>query len=156
VLVFLVVIYVQGFKVELPIKQQNYRGQGSTYPIKLFYTSNMPIILLSALVANLYFFSQVLHKRYPENLLVRLLGQWQTLDNGQSVPIGGLSYFVSPPRNFADVVRDPFHALFYIVFMLAACALFAKTWIELSGSGPRDVARQLRDQKVRRFWGQIT
>ena len=59
VLVFLIVIYIQGFKVELPVKYQNFRGQQSTYPIKLFYTSNMPIILLSALIANLYFFSQV-------------------------------------------------------------------------------------------------
>jgi len=30
-----------------------------SYPIKLFYTSNMPIVLLSALVANVYFISQV-------------------------------------------------------------------------------------------------
>lgn len=45
-------------------------------------------------------------------------------------------------------IFDPFHAVFYITFMLSACALFAKTWIELSGSGPRDVARQLAEQHV--------
>jgi protein transport protein SEC61 subunit alpha len=45
-------------------------------------------------------------------------------------------------------VSDPFHFLFYVIFMLSACALFAKTWIEISGSGPRDVARQLREQKT--------
>ena len=91
---------------------------------------------------------QVLYKRYSDNFLVRLLGRWEETEGGQSVPVGGLSYFVSPPRNFVDVVRDPFHALFYIVFMLSACAIFAKTWIEISGSGPRDVARQLREQKM--------
>jgi protein transport protein SEC61 subunit alpha len=64
------------------------------------------------------------------------------------VPVGGLAYYVSPPRNFTDVLADPFHAVFYIVFMLTACALFAKLWIEISGSGPKDVARQLRDQKM--------
>ena len=32
--------------------------------------------------------------------------------------------------------------------MLTACALFSKTWIEVSGSGPRDVARQLKDQQM--------
>lgn len=147
VLVFLVVIYIQGFKVEIPVKYQNYRGQTGMYPIKLFYTSNMPIILLSALVANLYFFSQLLFRRYPTNILVRLLGRWDDLEGGNR-PVGGLSYYVSPPGSFADVVSDPFHAVFYIVFMLSACALFAKTWIEISGTGPRDVARQMRDQKV--------
>lgn len=59
VLVFAVVIYFQGFRVDLPIKSARYRGQYSSYPIKLFYTSNIPIILQSALVSNLYVISQV-------------------------------------------------------------------------------------------------
>ncbi|KAG7652189.1 SecY/SEC61-alpha family [Arabidopsis thaliana x Arabidopsis arenosa] len=42
------------------------------------------------------------------------------------------------------MATHPFHALFYLVFMLAACALFSKTWIEVSGSSAKDVARQLR------------
>ena len=50
---------LQGFRVDLPIKHARYRGQQSTYPIKLFYTSNIPIILQSALVSNLYIISQV-------------------------------------------------------------------------------------------------
>lgn len=49
----------QGFRVDLPIKSARYRGQYSSYPIKLFYTSNIPIILQSALVSNLYVISQV-------------------------------------------------------------------------------------------------
>lgn len=49
----------QGFRVDLPIKSARYRGQYSSYPIKLFYTSNIPIILQSALVSNLYLISQV-------------------------------------------------------------------------------------------------
>jgi protein transport protein SEC61 subunit alpha len=59
VLVFLIVIYFQGFRVVLPVRSRNARGQQGSYPIKLFYTSNMPIILQSALVSNLYFISQV-------------------------------------------------------------------------------------------------
>lgn len=49
----------QGFRVDLPIKSARYRGQQTSYPIKLFYTSNIPIILQSALVSNLYIISQV-------------------------------------------------------------------------------------------------
>ncbi|KAK7854327.1 protein transport protein sec61 subunit alpha, partial [Quercus suber] len=52
VLVFLIVIYFQGFRVVLPVRSKNARGQQGSYPIKLFYTSNMPIILHSALVSN--------------------------------------------------------------------------------------------------------
>lgn len=66
----------QGFRVDLPIKSARYRGQYSSYPIKLFYTSNIPIILQSALVSNLYVISQMLSVRFSGNFLVNLLGQW--------------------------------------------------------------------------------
>ena len=55
----LLILSLQGFRVDLPIKSARYRGQYSSYPIKLFYTSNIPIILQSALVSNLYMISQV-------------------------------------------------------------------------------------------------
>ena len=55
---------------------------GQSYPIKLFYTSNMPIILQSALVSNLYFISQLLFRRYGGNILVQLLGRWQVRRRG--------------------------------------------------------------------------
>jgi len=90
------------------------------YSIKLFYTSNIPIILQTALVSNLYFFSQLLYKKFGGNILVNMLGQWEEMQNGRTVPIGGLSYYVSPPPTLADVASDPFRALFYIAFILTA------------------------------------
>merc|ERR1711977_520450 len=125
VLVFFVVIYFQGFRVDLPVTYQRVRGQQGSYPIKLFYTSNIPIILQTALVSNLYFFSQLLYRRFKSNMLVNLLGQWQEMDfGGQSIPVGGLAYYISPPHSFADLWEDPLHALFYIAFVLISCALF--------------------------------
>ena len=147
--VFFIVIYFQGFQVELPIKYQKVRGHQSTYPIKLFYTSNIPIILQTALVSNLYFISQILYKRYKTNLIVNMLGQWQETEwGGQSVPVGGLAYYLSPPHSFADMLSDPLHVVIYLTFVLVTCALFAKTWIEISGTSARDVAKQLREQSV--------
>lgn len=149
VLVFLIVIYFQGFRVDLAVKYQKVRGQQGSYPIKLFYTSNIPIILQTALVSNLYFFSQLLYRRFKNNVIVNILGQWQEIDmGGHSVPVGGLAYYISPPNSFADIVDDPIHSLLYITFVLVSCALFSKTWIEVSGSSARDVAKQLRDQQM--------
>mmetsp|Transcript_22058 Transcript_22058/g.53711 ORF Transcript_22058/g.53711 Transcript_22058/m.53711 type:complete len:474 (-) Transcript_22058:76-1497(-) len=149
VLVFLIVIYFQGFRVDLPVKYQRVRGQQGNYPIKLFYTSNIPIILQTALVSNLYFFSQLLYRRFKSNMLVNLLGQWQESDfGGESIPVGGFAYYISPPRTTWDIVSDPLHTLVYLVFVLVSCAMFSKTWIEVSGSSPRDVAKQLRDQEI--------
>ncbi|KAL7556843.1 hypothetical protein ACA910_016317 [Epithemia clementina (nom. ined.)] len=114
VLIFVVVIYLQGWRVNLPVKYQEYRGQEENYPNKLFYTSKMQIILLSSLVSNLYFISQLLYNRAPTNVLVRLLGMWQEPEGGgQKIPVGGIAYCISPPRSLAEIIYDPFHAVFY-------------------------------------------
>eukprot|EP00050_Salpingoeca_kvevrii_P011475 m.15590 g.15590 ORF g.15590 m.15590 type:complete len:496 (+) comp3449_c0_seq1:2-1489(+) len=150
-LVFAIVIYFQGFRVDIPIKSSRVRGQTSTYPIKLFYTSNIPIILQSALVSNIYFISQMLDSKFGGNFLIGLLGRWERYDAGggaASIPVGGMCYYMSPPASFAHMAADPLHAIVYIVFMLGSCALFSKTWIEVSGSSSRDVAKQLKDQQM--------
>lgn len=69
VFIFAVVIYFQGFRVDIPVKYQGQRGQQGSYPIKLFYTSNIPIILQTALVSNLYFLSQLLWRRFPTSII---------------------------------------------------------------------------------------
>jgi protein transport protein SEC61 subunit alpha len=148
VVIFLIVIYFQGFRVDIGISSQKARGVNQTYPIKLFYTSNIPIILQTALVSNLYFFSQLLYRRYKTFFLINLLGQWQDIEGSHSIPVGGLAYYISPPRDFNDIVGDPLHTVFYISFVLLSCALFSKTWIDVSGSSARDVARQLRDSQM--------
>jgi protein transport protein SEC61 subunit alpha len=148
VLVFFIVIYFQGFRVDLAVKNAKVRGQVGSYPIKLFYTSNTPIILQTALVSNLYFFSQLLHRRFKSNMLVNLLGQWQEVEYGGSIPVGGFTYYISPPRSFLDIWDDPIHAVFYVLFVISSCALFSKLWIDVSGSSARDVAKQLKDQQM--------
>lgn len=66
ILMFIIVIYFQGFRIDLPVKSTKLRGsQGQTkYPIKLFYTSNIPIVFYTAFVSNFYFLSQILSNRY--------------------------------------------------------------------------------------------
>jgi len=147
--VFAIVIFFQGFRVDLPVKHSNQRGQQGTYPIKLFYTSNIPIILQTALVSNLYFLSQMLYRRFPGNFLIGLFGTWQELDGGyQSVPVAGLVYYLSPPTSVSELLRDPIHTIVYLAFVLSSCALFSKTWIEVSGSSPKDVFKQFKDQQM--------
>lgn len=146
VFVFCVVIYFQGFRVDIPLKSHRIRGHTSSYPIKLFYTSNIPIILQTALVSNLYFLSQILYKKFNHNILVRLLGRWEATASGQSKPVGGVAYYISPPTSLTDLVLDPIHGTFYICFIMLSCGFFSRTWIDVSGSSPRDVAKQLRDQ----------
>jgi len=147
--VFFIVIYFQGFQVDLSCKFHKIRGHRGIYPVRLFYTSNISIILQTALVSNLYFFSQLLYRRFKSNMLVNLLGQWEDTDyGGESIPIGGLAYYISPPSTFANIIDDPLHAFCYILFVLLSCAIFSKYFIEVSGSSSRDVAKMLRDRQI--------
>lgn len=135
--VFLIVIYFQGFRITLPLANTK-TSSTSSYPIKLFYTSNIPIILQSALVSNLYFFSQMLDRNFKGSLLTNIFGNWQSVGpNSQTIPVGGLIYYITSPRSLFEVLRDPIHTIIYVVFIVGTCALFSRTWIEVSGQGPK-------------------
>jgi len=147
VLVFVVVVFLQGFKVDLKIVNHRQRGAIRDYPIKLFYTSNIPVILQAALIQNITFLSEMLYRRFSSNVFVRLLGRWSADERtGQFMPVGGFAYYLSPPHSLSDIAADPLHGLFYLVFVVAACAVFARTWIEINpGASPRDIARNLSE-----------
>uniref|UniRef100_A0A3P9P2R8 SEC61 translocon subunit alpha 1 n=1 Tax=Poecilia reticulata TaxID=8081 RepID=A0A3P9P2R8_POERE len=150
VFVFAVAIYFQGFRMELPIKTCCC-NQYYTFHIKLFCTSNIPFILHYAFISNLYVISQMLSTHFSGNFLVNLLGTWSNTTSGSPAhvhPVGGLCYYLYPPESFGSVLDDPVHALIYIFFMLGSCAFFSKTWIEVSGSSAKDVAKLLKDQQM--------
>ncbi len=69
-------------------------------------------------------------------------------DSAQLSAVSGIAYYISAPHSIGAALSDPFHTVVYITFIVTACAIFSKTWIEVSGSGPRDVAKQLKDQSM--------
>ena len=143
--IFAAVIYLQGFRVEIPVKSSKQRGMRGSYPVRLFYTSNMPIMLQSALASNFFLISQMLFSRFSDNLLVKMLGTWEPKEgSAQLFAASGIAYYMSPPADLKGALLDPVHTAIYIVFIMTACAVFSKTWIEVSGSAPRDVAKQLK------------
>jgi len=146
--VFLIVIYVEGVRVELPVSHADYRGYRGKYPIKLLYVSNLPVIFASALFANVYFFSQIIWNnlnRNNTNFFLNLLGTYATSGSGQPQPTGGLVYYVIAPRSILDVVLDPTRAIVFTAIMVLFCVIFSVTWLEVGGLGPSTVAKQLVD-----------
>lgn len=89
VLVFVLVIYAQAIRVEIPLAFGSIRGFGRRWPLKYFYTSNIPVILAAALLANIQLMARSLYSNGVEWL--------GTFDN-QGTPTGGLIYLLSPPR----------------------------------------------------------
>ncbi|KAI9719018.1 MAG: translocon subunit [Chrysothrix sp. TS-e1954] len=149
VAVFAAVIYLQSFRVELPIKSNKQRGMRSTYPIRLFYTSNMPIMLVSALSSNVFLISQFFFSRFSENLLVKMLGVWEPREgSAQLYAISGIAYYMSPPLSFTSALLDPIHTAIYIAYMLIACAVFSTTWLEVSDSNANAVYASWKKQEI--------
>lgn len=147
VAVFFAVVYLQGFRVELPIKLTRQRGTYAVYPIRLFYTSSTPIMLQLALSLNVFLISQMLWIKWPKNLFVRLLGDWSARPGqSQLFATSGLSYYIQPPTSLAEASLDPIKTIVYVLFVLGSCALFSTTWIEISGTAPRDVAKQFKQE----------
>ncbi|NHJ85471.1 MAG: preprotein translocase subunit SecY [Asgard group archaeon] len=143
IIVFGMVIYVESMRIEIPISHAKYKIP-ARYPIKFLYTSNIPVILASALFANVYFISQILYKRMQGNPIVDLIGRWD-FSSEQPYPTGGLVYFTTAPRGISEVIGDPLRAAVYIVILVIACMIFSAIWLETAGMGSRDVAKQLLD-----------
>ncbi len=149
--VFIVVIYLQGIRIELPMSYAGYKGFRSRYPIKLLYVSNLPVIFASALFANVYFFSQLIWSQFGKpapgtNILFQILGDYSyNATSGSITPVGGLAFFVTPPRNIQGVIAEPLQASVYLAIIVAFCAIFSLIWLEVGGLGPGKVAKQLMD-----------
>jgi len=150
VFIFGLCIYLQGFKVELPIKSTVSRGSVSTLPVQLFYTRNIPIIMQSALVSQLFIISQFLYNKYTNNFLVTLLGTWEN-EGFRQVPTSGICYYMSSPTGLTGVVEDPFRFATYATFVCCSCAMFSRLWVDVSGQAPRDIAKQLKQQNLQIF-----
>jgi len=87
--------------------------------------------------------------RFSDNFVVRLLGVWEPKEGSGSSQLfatSGLAYYMSAPHSFSEALLDPIHTVIYLIYMLVACAAFSKSWILVSGSSPRDVAKQLKEQ----------
>ncbi len=147
--IMLILVYTQGMKIEIPIVSTKYRGFSAVYPIKLMYVSNIPVILASALTANAVFIGQMLWANINpanNNMFMNFLVQFDP--TSPSTPIGGLVYYITPPRGLDVVALDPMRAVGYIIFMIIIVVIFGKLWVELGGLSPKSAAKNLLDADV--------
>jgi preprotein translocase subunit SecY len=139
VIVFVIAVYLQAMKVEIPLSFGRVRGQGIRWPLQFVYTSNMPVILVSALLANLQLWGNLL-----QNWGHPFLG---TFVNGQAA--SGFALWVSPTNLVGMILRgsvrlvDVGHAFTYLLFLIAGAVIFSLFWVQTSGLDARSQARQM-------------
>ena len=145
ILIILLVIYLWRFKIEIKLCNKKMPGATFPHPIKLFYSSTTPVIIMNTFISNIYVFSQILFQRYPSSLFIKLLGTWTNKD-GEQIAIGGLAYFLTPPKNFSDFITHPLRSIVYVLIILYISGLFTQLMVNLMGKGAIDMARGLRHE----------
>ncbi|GBC70721.1 Protein translocase subunit SecY [Candidatus Calditenuaceae archaeon HR02] len=145
--IILTLIYLEGVRVNIPISHSRYSGFRGTYPIKLLYVSNVPVIFASTIFTNIYYLSSIVWSRYNtdnSNPILNLLGTF-TLAEGTNrpIPTGGLAYYALGPSNFTEAVADPIRSLAFVGLMVGFCLMLGRFWITVGGLSPDRVAEQL-------------
>jgi protein transport protein SEC61 subunit alpha len=150
-IIFFAVIWMESVRVEIPLQYAKYRGMKARYPIKLLYTSNIPVILAQALYANILFFGQIIFGAFnPDgtNPFLNWLGIFERDEgSGRMIATSGLAKYITPPQGIFRLIEEGMegwvHIFIYAALMILLCWGFSKIWVDISGIAPRDVSRQL-------------
>jgi preprotein translocase subunit SecY len=138
-IVFAMAVYSQAMKVEIPLSFGRVRGHGIRWPLSFIYTSNIPIILISALLANIQLWARLL-----QNWGLPLLGTFV----GDS-PATGLVAWVTPPNVVGSAIRGGLtmgmiaQGFVYMLFMIIGAVIFSYFWVQTSGMDARSQAKQI-------------
>ena len=167
IIVFVVVGYAESSKLELPLTHGKVRGHRGQYPIRLVYASNIPVILMAALLANLNMFT-LLFWSHPVLSTTPIIGRngWGSKAEwfgaykpGATTPHDGFAWYASMVNGVGDwllpllnqtgdvyghsLPQIMLHVFTYVFFMTAGSTVFAKFWIETTNMGAKDVAKQI-------------
>lgn len=165
IVIFFFVVYTESTRIELPLAHGKARGARGRYPIRLIYASNIPVILMAALLANINLFA-LLFTTHPTFKKIPLVGgQWWLgiYPPNQTTPIGGGAWYFTtfngiqewllPLVNFDrygsvlnghEVWQLLIRMFLYLFMFVGGSVLFAKFWIETTNMGPHAVAKQIQ------------
>lgn len=171
--IFFLVAWTESTRIELPLSHAEARGARGRYPLRLIYASNIPVILMSALLANVSMISILLWSNPTLSHFPVFGHQWwvgfyptaaqaQAIGINQSQPIGGGAYYLSTVNGLEAWLLPLLNAQLYSQFlfkhswwqglvhvavyfgaMVGGSILFAKFWIQTTNMGPEAVARQI-------------
>lgn len=139
IVVFLFVVYTQAMKVEIPLSFGRVRGHGIRWPLNFFYTSNIPVILVAALLANIQLWARLL-ERWGHPILGTFSG---------NSPATGLVAWIHSPDIVGNIIKgtitfaDIGHSLVYMFLMVVGAVIFSIFWMQTANMDARSQADQI-------------
>ena len=170
--IFMIVAYTESTRIELPLAHGMARGARGRYPIRLMYASNIPVILVAAVLANVSMFS-LLFWQHPEWPIIGQQGWIGAYPDAndplvisqqiqRTTPTDGLAYYFSNINGVTDwllPIINPdvyqvylrgqdywqvlLHLFVYLGVMIGGSIVFAKFWIMTTNMGAESVAEQI-------------
>ena len=140
--VFVIAVYAQSLKVEIPLSFGVVRGHGIRWPLSFVYTSNIPVILIAALLASVQLWARLL-ERAGHPILGTFAG---------NTPATGIVSWISAPRLLQQIIeqgslligaRPYLQALVYVTVMIAGAVIFSIFWVQTAGMDAGSQARQI-------------
>ena len=141
VVIFLIVVWAQSLKVEIPLSFGKIRGYAIKWPLAFFYASVIPVILTAALVANIQLFG---------GLLQNWAGHPTFLGNfvdGRAV--SGFAFWLGETNLLELIIRGGFmprfllQGLTHILFYVGLCTMFSVFWVKTSGMDSKAQAQKI-------------
>jgi preprotein translocase subunit SecY len=131
IILFLIVVWVQNLKIEIPLSYDRLRGYSMKWPLQFLYASVIPVILTSALIANFTLFGGLIqnwlgHPTFLGNVV-----------NGQ--PVSGFLYWIGSTNVVERIITGSWENVLivqtmgHIAFYMFFCALFSVFWVKTSG-----------------------
>ena len=154
VIVFAIAVYAQSMKVEIPLSFGRIRGHGIRWPLSFIYTSNIPVILVAALIANLQLWGRLM-QGWTEGtagvlswISLHIFGHFQG-----NIPISGLARWIFSPNLLTEVfaaINSGFfnwqifvQAFSYALFMMTGSVVFSLFWVQTAGMDAKSQAKQI-------------
>jgi protein transport protein SEC61 subunit alpha len=150
----LVAVYLQNFRIDLPIRSNRVRSVSNVYPIRLLYTGALPLLysyvaifylnIIGYTIVNLGF------KNNADHPIVKILGHYTSspFTNTFAVESPSIIYFLSPSSSLAQSLTHPVKTIVFAAIIIATSAVFANIWCMISGSAPRDIANSFKEQGI--------
>ncbi len=158
IFIFLIVVWAQSLKVEVPLSFGRLRGFGMRWPLAFFYTSVIPVILAAALISNIQLFASLAQNAASACLKGASCGlgaqiaskmTWLGTFSSQGQAVSGLAFWLHAPNILDAIITKSFipqfilQALTHMLFFVFFSVIFAVFWVRTSGMDAKTQAEQI-------------
>lgn len=130
VMLLVIVIYLQGMKINIPVTIQRAPGIRGRIPLNFLYVSNIPVLLFGIIVSDILL---------VRNMVEAYLPQVMWLRNA----LNSALVYLTPPRGLLGVLYDPVRAVIYASILMGMAVLLGLMWVEVGGLSPASQAENL-------------